>query len=198
MVSSADLEAFLGLRKDGATIPEIVLVMSVVDEVDRAIIDLAAWEHEARGKGGKWVRGNPVLHPSLEPRAAGLRPQTSAAEIGPGPNPAVKAAMDQPATMRHLARAQEQTLQIAQEAARSAATHAVKQARLLHEEHVRQEDIAEGKKANKKFLAMSASLIAGAVAGLVEAKLGVPDVAVALSSVSPALAEAMFERKYRL
>jgi hypothetical protein len=202
VTSSADLEGFLALRKAGATMRDVAVILSVVAEVDRAIIDLAAWEHEARGKGGKWTRGNPVVHPLLQPqekpRAAGLRPQTSMAEIGPGPNPAVRASMDQPATMRHLAKAQAQTLQIAQEAARSAAAHAVKQATELHQEHMRQEDIAEGKKSNKKFWAVTASLVGGAVAGLVEAKLGVPDVAVALSTISPALAEAMFEKKYRL
>jgi hypothetical protein len=175
----------------GATMGEITLVLSAVREVGGAI-DLSSkvWEHEARGKGGKWVRGNPVLHPALEHQSGlALRPQH---------DPAVSAMADKPATMKHLAMVHQQSLAAAHEAGQKAAEQAVSKAMQLHQQAEEQAKTEEGKKSSKKLIAMAASLLGGAAISYAEQKLGVPDVAVALSGISPALAEAAFEWKNRL
>ena len=163
-------------------------------------MDLAeAWRTEPRGAHGHWAkRGNPVMHPAVEALSRpGLVPAT-AAQLSPSHDPATDAIEGHHATMRQLAVVHQQALQAAHESGQDAARRAVEQAMKIHKEAERATAIEEGHKSRKKFLAMASALVGGAAVSYVEAKLGVPDVATALSGISPALAEAAFEWKNRL
>jgi hypothetical protein len=204
VVSDAQVAAFCSLRAAGATVAEAAEVIELAGQVDQVVIDLAAWEHEARGKGGRWVRGNPTIHPALQSMAA--RPQTSMAEIGPGPNPAVAKSMGEHATKRQLAHAQAQTVEIATAAAREEARRHVdrlsREVKYNHEQFVAAEkaaaDAQEKHKARLKFFGVMGSLIGGAVLAYVESKTGVADPIQIATAISPGAAEALFELNKRL
>lgn len=185
MATTQEAAAFAELSRSGTSAMDAAAAILLSRE-----INLAAWEHEARGKGGKWVRGNPALHPALQ--------AATSVALGPEHDPATTAMQEHHATMRQLAVVHQQALSVAHEAAQTAAKQAVDQALKIHQEAERASAVEEKKKSRKKFLGMSASLVGGAVLGLVEAKLGVNDTAIILSSISPGLAEAAFEWKNRL
>jgi hypothetical protein len=182
--------AFAELSRMGCSAMDAARAVLLANQVELA----EAWAHEARGKGGKWVRGNPVLHPAL-------RPQTGHA-LGPETDPAVASIKDKPATLGHLARAQEQTAKIAQEAAREAAQKAATQVLAVHHNYVKETEEAETKHAKRKawmkFFGVMSTTVAGGVAAYIESKTGVPGAAQIATAISPITAEALFELKNKL
>lgn len=194
MVNAGEAAAFAELSRCGVSAMEAAGAILLSREVDLAE---AVWKHELRGPGGKWARGNPVVHPAVAALSPGRAHQSGLA-LAPQQDPSVKSAMDRPATMRHLAHAQMQTMKIAQDAAKTAAAHAVQQAIDIHTEAERTSDIQRTKDANRKLISVALGLIGGAVVGLITAGLGLPATYAILLALTPSLAEAAYERKYRL
>lgn len=211
-MTNSVVQTWRALLAEGASVEEATAIIQLADAVEMAVIDLSSqvWKHEPRGKGGRWVKSGAPTTPRIAPpskRRAIRRAQLAAqgrlpASAAPSTQSRAKEISQKPATLGHLAVAQEQTARIAQQAAHEEAMHALSQAKEIHEnyvkEHAAAETAEEKRKSWLKFFGVVAALLVGAAAGLLLAGLGVPAVAAAFAGISPALAEALYEKKFEL
>lgn len=190
MATAAEAAAFAALSRTGCSALEAAGAILLSREVELA----EAWTHELRGKGGRWVKNQPLLSPALA-HQTGL-------VVEPQRDPAVAAMREKPATLGQLAHAQEQTAAIARESAHSAAQKAAAQVLHVHENYVKEHEAAdkavEKHKAWLKFFGVMSTTIVGGIAAYVEARTGVPDAMQIATAISPIAAESLFELKKKL
>jgi cell division septum initiation protein DivIVA len=206
---------------------EIVeLATQMADVVELAKRHSTAWMHERRGSHGEWetdgtgaishamsakaMRASRRQHPIATPRSAAAAAPAVAAPLKPDNTAAA------PAFLHHVKASEQEHDQLkAQLEAHSAAILAQTEAKMdkMKAEHmatllqtVKDNNArlaAEGEKtekhaANQKLAIEGSVATASVIAGIIEAKLGVPDlVAIASTMVGPAV-QILFEWKNRL
>jgi hypothetical protein len=184
------------LRAIGATHREVVVVLSVLDEVD-GVIELArgrpAWMNERRGKGGQWTGGNGISTVKDVHHAA-ARQQTGVIERAASLTPKAPETYKLPEEQRIAAVAGPQGLT----PAHHEVAKMISEVRQAHEKYVADSTKDETVRARTKSLAVISSLVGGAILGGIEAKLGVPDMAAIATSIGPGVVESLYEWKKHL
>jgi Tat protein secretion system quality control protein TatD with DNase activity len=196
VITAAETRLHSQLRADGATTAEARQVIELARQYDQVarqfgirqprITDLAYHPDQARGPHGRWIHSGQSLVEAAkhEDEIRDIASQT-----------AIRVATTQDIAFDQRVRAAQTERDRKQDAQIRALQRQIRAAN----QHVAElESRTEGKKAKTKSLAVVASLIGGVLVGAVEAALGVPGLATALSSIAPAVIESMFEWKKRL
>jgi hypothetical protein len=205
VITAAELRLAGQLRADGATTAEVVQVIELARQADRwggRAIELASasyaasWSKELRGPHGEWIKSGADVHASVhtgqDPMAAAQH-ENEIRDIAR--QTAIKVATMQDVAFGKRAREQQAERDRKQDAQIQALT---RQVRTANQHIAEMQSKTEGRKARTKSLAVISSLVGGAVLGGVEAKLGVPNLAAVVSSITPATIESLFEWKKRL
>jgi hypothetical protein len=176
------------LRAEGASMAEIVQVVELASQ---------AWRHEARGRGGRWT-GSGMATATDRPGHAATHPQTAPHPPRLGtPTQRREAARQRLASQGRLG--EKHPLAPVQQQHVAALAAEVKQ---RHEAYVQEHQAAESAKeqhnAAVKFFAALAAIIGGAVLAIIEAHFGVSNISQILTAISPAIADALFERIKKL
>jgi hypothetical protein len=184
VITASQASLYARLRGDGATPDEAIIILLTTAEVSR-IWDLSAkaYLHEPRGAHGKWSKeglahaaasGRPVAHVSAPRPAAAPAATAKDLEAMHQKSVAAAAAMLAAEKKRHDKDVQNVASTVAK-------------VRAAHDQYVAAQ-AKEGTEKRRKVLAWHAgALVAGSVLAAVEAKTGVPDLAVIASALGPTL-----------
>lgn len=220
MITPGEATLFDRLMRDGATVTEATEIIKLSRHIDA--IELAAWEHELRGKGGKWVSspgggggGLPSMPPGesvrIVPRSVPLtRPRPRAAAQGARR----AAATGLPPPPKGMNREQQQYVEAAvavvegrvskalqdMTAANNAKMHdqARAEARYLMLRVQRDAEEAKKSKAHHKFAVEAGITIGGLLLAVIEGLIGAPGITQIISAMSPPVIQAVAEWRKRL
>jgi hypothetical protein len=199
-VSCQQAALFAELRLAGASTFEAVDVLLAAQSADQAVELSKVWQRELRDTHGKFasrghVTGNGTFGaPPRQKRAHRLAAMRAAGRALPADAPDEL----RTATVGMVKKGDTTTQQKAHEDVRQHVADLMDQVEKKHQEFVKEQDTVQGKKSRLKASAMIGSLIAGGVLGYIESKMGLPDAAQIASTLTPAVAESLFEWKKRL
>lgn len=211
MITPAQATLFDRLMRDGATVAEATLVVQLATHIEA--IELAAWEHELRGKGGKWAKGGGggggglikvesfKVVPSTVPVTRPRPPSRSRAPKLPAPDipPEVlndKAAFAALTQMRTEMQTALVDMTAASERRIQGKAEAQAKYLLLQVQHAQEEHLQH--KAHRKFAVEAGITIGGLLLAVLEGLIGAPGITQIVSAMAPPVVQAITEWRKKL